>query len=192
MNWWKYRHWVSRSWPKRGRLIEFPKRYSIDKPIGWRHTGLARQVEQPDRTQGAHHRQRKRQHHRQRVHEALELRGQDHVDHEDREPHGHAELGEALAELLGPLQKEGARGQNLAIPLASYKSTDDVERQMAAIDRDRATDVITVTDEALEGLKFHACLPADVAHRLIHARLADPLAVKACLNEPIRFVRDSA
>ncbi|MCP4661646.1 MAG: ATP-dependent helicase, partial [bacterium] len=94
-----------------------------------------------------------------------------------------------LAALLGPpLHKEGARGENLAIPLASEASASDLERRLGLPGPDPAGGPMAVTEEALEGLKFHACLPRDLAGRVVAARLADPEGVRKCLEEPVRLV----
>ena len=98
----------------------------------------------------------------------------------------------ALAELLGPLRREDARAQNLAIPLASQATLSEIRQRLQSVDPEQPEVRIPVTDEALEGLKFHACLPRDLAHRVIEARLADPEGVRACLEEPIRFVMAEA
>ncbi len=94
----------------------------------------------------------------------------------------------ALAAHLGPLQREGARGHNLAITLDSSATASEIERRLEAVDPAQAAAGVPVSDEALEGLKFHACLPRALAVRTLTARFADPEAVEACLTEPIRSV----
>ncbi len=45
-----------------------------------------------------------------------------------------------------------------------------------------------VTDEAVESLKFSACLPPPLAARALRLRGADPAGGDACLREPLRHV----
>ena len=45
-----------------------------------------------------------------------------------------------------------------------------------------------IEEEAIEGLKFAACLPMEIAVHTLATRLRDSQAVKATLEEPVRFV----
>lgn len=40
--------------------------------------------------------------------------------------------------------------------------------------------------EALDGLKFSACVPRDLALEMLRTRLADPIAVEAILSVEVR------
>jgi len=93
-----------------------------------------------------------------------------------------------LAEALGPLHKAGTRGQNLTVPLWDHVRSEAVQQRLAQLDAHELVDSVVITDEALEGLKFASCLPPDIALRLLAARIADPEAVRACIEEAVRFV----
>lgn len=45
-----------------------------------------------------------------------------------------------------------------------------------------------MADDAVESLKFSACLPRALARRTLRERGADRAAVEACLREPMRQV----
>jgi ATP-dependent Lhr-like helicase len=45
-----------------------------------------------------------------------------------------------------------------------------------------------VSFKALEGLKFTACLPEELARRVLQVRMTDVPAVGKVLAEPVRFV----
>jgi ATP-dependent Lhr-like helicase len=56
----------------------------------------------------------------------------------------------------------------------------DVSRMRAAID-----------EQAIEGLKFSACLPHELALDMLQSRLGDPASIACILKQPMRFVRAS-
>nr|WP_291980663.1 DEAD/DEAH box helicase [Luteitalea sp.] len=78
---------------------------------------------------------------------------------------------------------------NLAIKIAGEPSDSAIMNAIHAI---RATDAETlvpdVAKKALEGLKFSACLPADLATRVLQQRMADVDGVKRILAEPVTLV----
>jgi ATP-dependent Lhr-like helicase len=47
---------------------------------------------------------------------------------------------------------------------------------------------VAIEEQALEGLKFSACLPRDLALDMLRTRLCDPLAAQDILKQPIRYV----
>jgi ATP-dependent Lhr-like helicase len=55
-------------------------------------------------------------------------------------------------------------------------------------DRDSVNMCPEVEEEAIEGLKFSACLPREMAVHLLGKRLQDPYAVRRTLRERVRFV----
>ena len=97
-----------------------------------------------------------------------------------------------LGECLGSLQKAGARGHNLAIPLEPNATLQDVERSLNEISSNRAVNQMPIIDEVVEGLKFSTCLPKSFTQRFIGARMADPRGVDECLNESVRYVTSAA
>jgi ATP-dependent Lhr-like helicase len=92
-----------------------------------------------------------------------------------------------LGELVGPLRAEASREENLSIRLQDGVGADDVRARLGT-EHEHADHPIPVADEALESLKFSACLPTHLAHGTLRARLSDPEAVAACLDDPIRDV----
>jgi ATP-dependent Lhr-like helicase len=61
-----------------------------------------------------------------------------------------------------------------------------------ALNKLRASEVqamsVAVEERALEGLKFSACLPRDLALDMLRTRLGDPPAVQAILEQPVHYV----
>jgi len=54
--------------------------------------------------------------------------------------------------------------------------------------RDTGTLLPAVSPEALEGMKFSACLPPALAVHVLGMRNRDPLAVEHILRMPVRLV----
>jgi hypothetical protein len=78
---------------------------------------------------------------------------------------------------------------NLAIKIAREPSDSAI---LSAIHTIRALDAETlvpeVTTKALEGLKFSACLPPELATRVLQRRMADSDAVRRVLSQPVQLV----
>lgn len=78
---------------------------------------------------------------------------------------------------------------NLAIKIAGESSDSAIANAIHAI---RALDaemlVPEVTAKALDGLKFSACLPTELARQVLQRRMADSGAVRRVLAEPVRLV----
>jgi len=95
----------------------------------------------------------------------------------------------ALATHLKARQGYAVAPNNLAIRMPSDRSGMELE---AAIRELRATPPETLLPEvsakALEGLKFSACLPGELAIRVLQMRMTDFPAVRNVLAEPARFV----
>ena len=93
-----------------------------------------------------------------------------------------------LADALGHLHKEGTRGQNLTVPLWDHVKWEDIQQRLAELDMDELLESVVITEEAIEGLKFANCLPIELSLKMLARRIGDPVAIKACVEEPIRFV----
>ena len=78
---------------------------------------------------------------------------------------------------------------NLALKIGSEPSDSAIVNAIHAIRAlDAETFVPEVTAKALEGLKFSACLPPELASRVLQRRMADGDAVRRVLAEPVRLV----
>jgi len=92
-----------------------------------------------------------------------------------------------LGELVKSLRADASREENLSIRLRDGVGVDDLRARIRAADAEN-NHPMPVIDEALESLKFGACLPAHLVQQTLRVRLSDPDAVAACLEEPIRDV----
>lgn len=90
------------------------------------------------------------------------------------------------AELVGVARQDG-RLQNLDIPLESTVAASEVEARIVAL-RDAPPALPPVSDDAIAGLKFSRCLPADLAVKLLQGRLLDTDGWQASTGEPLRIV----
>lgn len=88
---------------------------------------------------------------------------------------------------LGEVARQDSRLQNLELPLESGLASSDVERHIAAL-RGGRQPLPPVSEDAIEGLKFSRCLPRRVATTLLAARLGDPKACEAALDDQVRLV----
>ena len=93
-----------------------------------------------------------------------------------------------LGELIGGLRPDASREENLSIRLVDGTGIEDLKRQLDHVAVEAKERVFPITDEALESLKFSACLPRELANRTLQKRGADPEAVAKCLREPIRDI----
>jgi len=93
-----------------------------------------------------------------------------------------------LGELIGSLRPEASREENLSIRLLEGTGADDLKKQLDQVGVEAKESIFPVTDDALESLKFSACLPRELANRTLQERGCDPEAVGACLREPIRDI----
>jgi ATP-dependent helicase Lhr and Lhr-like helicase len=78
---------------------------------------------------------------------------------------------------------------NLSIRLGDKRSTVDIEAAVRAL-RDVSAETLwpEVSAKALEGLKFSACLPPDLATRVLQTRMTDFPGIRKVLSEPVRFI----
>ena len=92
----------------------------------------------------------------------------------------------ALGELLGPLRRQTSREGNLSIRLRDRTGVEEVRRRLARVDTAAWEPAVPVADDAVDALKFSACLPRAIAVRTLRARSADGAAARTCAAEPIR------
>jgi ATP-dependent Lhr-like helicase len=97
----------------------------------------------------------------------------------------------ANASLAAGLKAKGisATPNNLAIRFPDAPSGADLSAAIRAV-REMPPDALLpeVSQKAIEGLKFNACLPPALATRVLHARMADWEAVHAVLGERCQLV----
>ena len=93
-----------------------------------------------------------------------------------------------LGELIGTHRLPTAREENLSIRLQDGTGAEDLKGRLDQVDAEAQEAVFPVTDEAVEALKFSACLPRELAERTLRARNSDRPAVRTCLREQIRQV----
>jgi ATP-dependent Lhr-like helicase len=95
----------------------------------------------------------------------------------------------AIAARLTEEHRYAVAPNNLAIKIGGEPSDSAIVNAIQAI---RALDaeklVPNVTTKALEGLKFSACLPPDLATRVLQLRMTDSDAVRRVLAEPAQLV----
>ena len=95
----------------------------------------------------------------------------------------------AIASRLKAEHRYAVAPNNLAIKIAGEPSDKAIINAIHAIRAlDAETLVPEVTTKALEGLKFSACLPPELASRVLQRRMADSDAVRRVLAEPARLV----
>jgi ATP-dependent helicase Lhr and Lhr-like helicase len=95
----------------------------------------------------------------------------------------------ALAAHLKSAHQIPAVANNLSIRLGDHAPTDRVETALRGLRSVPAEDLVPdVSVKATEGLKFNACLPMDLATRVLQMRTADYPAVRRVVAEPVRFI----
>ena len=102
---------------------------------------------------------------------------------------GGLDANAAVATQLEAVHQIAAVPNNLSIRLTDRSSTDGLEAVLRAVCATPAEECLPeVSAKALEGLKFNACLPADLAARVLQMRMTDFPGVRKILAEPTRFV----
>ena len=94
----------------------------------------------------------------------------------------------ALGELIGTLRLPTAREDSLSIRLRDGVGAEELKRRLDAVKAETTAGAFPVTDDAVDSLKFSACLPRKLADRTLRERSSDPDAVRTCLHEPMRQV----
>ena len=93
-----------------------------------------------------------------------------------------------LGELIGTHRLPTAREENLSIRLKDGTGAEDLKGRLDQVDAEANDAVFPITDDAVDSLKFSACLPRGLAVRTLRERNSDRPAVRTCLREPIRQV----
>ncbi len=97
-----------------------------------------------------------------------------------------------LAQRLSGLTSSNVKAGNLALEFESRISLDGIEAAMAIVRRSEADGVRPVVDEGVvDGLKFSACLPTDMAMEMLGDRLADVFGAKKVLDQRVRFINSA-
>ena len=94
-----------------------------------------------------------------------------------------------LGNVIGTLRLPTTREDNLSIRLRDGVGVEELRRRLDAATVEATQGALPVTDEAVDSLKFSACLPRELAARTLRVRGSDPSAVHSCLQEPIRQVK---
>lgn len=95
----------------------------------------------------------------------------------------------AIASRLKTERGYAVAPNNLSIKIAGERSDSAIVNAIHTIRAlDAETFVPEVTQKALEGLKFSACLPPELASRVLQRRMADSDAVRRVLAEPAQLV----
>lgn len=94
-----------------------------------------------------------------------------------------------LGNVIGTLRLPTTREDNLSIRLRDGVGVEELRRRLDAATVEATQGALPVTDEAVDSLKFSACLPRELAARTLRVRGSDPGAVHSCLQEPIRQVK---
>lgn len=95
----------------------------------------------------------------------------------------------ALAAHLKSAHQIPALANNLSVRLGEHASTEDLEAALRGLRSTPAETLVPdVSAKAIEGLKFNACLPMDLATRVLQMRTTDEPAVRRVLAESVRFV----
>jgi ATP-dependent Lhr-like helicase len=94
-----------------------------------------------------------------------------------------------LAQVLSGLTSSKVKVGNLALEFESRLTLDDIEGEMTILRLSELDAVRLVVDESVvDGLKFSACLPTEMALEMMGERLADVSGAKQVLNQPVRFI----
>ena len=93
-----------------------------------------------------------------------------------------------LGELIGTLRFPTTRADNLSIRLRDGVTVEELKRRLDDVPTDAEDGAFPVTDDAVDSLKFSACLPRELAVRTLRERGSDREAVRTCLHEPMRQI----
>jgi hypothetical protein len=94
-----------------------------------------------------------------------------------------------LAHELAQATHRHIRYDSLSVTFEPPISFNTLEQALAELRTQDVNLLRPIVDErAIEGLKFSACLPHDLALDMLRARLCDPAATSSALHSPLRFV----
>jgi ATP-dependent Lhr-like helicase len=98
---------------------------------------------------------------------------------------GNASLAPALADA----SHSRVTPDSFAIRFEQRVSLSDVERAIAEVRSKNPAELLPAVDEeAIDGLKFAECLPAELALHAMQQRLWDRAAVESVISRPVRIV----
>src|SRR5262249_3277168 len=94
-----------------------------------------------------------------------------------------------LAAALSQAMEHRATYDSFTVSCEAYVSRHTIERALSTLRAHEVTATsVAVEEHAIEGLKFSACLPRDLARDMLQTRLCDPTAVQHILEQPVRCV----
>ena len=94
-----------------------------------------------------------------------------------------------LAQVLSGLTSSKVRVGNLALEFECRLTLEDIEGDVTILRLSELDAVRLVVDESVvDGLKFSACLPTEMALEMLGERLADVSGAKQVLNQPVRLI----
>ena len=103
--------------------------------------------------------------------------------------HGGIRVNATLAQQLMERMNVGVRPDSFRLRIGSPVNLDDVEAAIESIRQQSVDEMNPAIDEAaVEGLKFSACLPPQMATEVLSRRLQDVAATSTILGQPVRFV----
>ncbi|MEZ6036553.1 MAG: DEAD/DEAH box helicase [Planctomycetota bacterium] len=91
-----------------------------------------------------------------------------------------------LAEALGDLVAAPQVRDNLALPLVRGTDAGQLRKRLSEVAATTGTG--ESSERAIQGLKFHQCLPEEMAAKLMRARASDERAWRAVVSEPLRAI----
>lgn len=100
-----------------------------------------------------------------------------------------SQVNAALASQLSRLTRSEVRCDSFMLTFQSSLAFEDIKTAVSTVVRQNADDMYpAVEEEALEGLKFSECLPAELAIQMLAHRLQDRNATRELLQQPVRYV----
>ncbi len=100
-----------------------------------------------------------------------------------------SQVNAALAGQLSHLTRSEVRCDSFMLTFQSSLAFEDIKTAVSTVARQNADDMYpAVEEEALEGLKFSECLPAELAIQMLAHRLQDRNATRELLQQPVRYV----
>ena len=93
-----------------------------------------------------------------------------------------------LGELTGPLRLSASREDNLSIRLQDGVSIEELRRRLDDLPGDATADILPISADVPDSLKFSSCLPDELALRTVRRRGVDVRGVRTCLHESIRHI----
>jgi ATP-dependent Lhr-like helicase len=99
----------------------------------------------------------------------------------------------ANSAMVGYLRERGVHAgsaDNLSIRLESEEDVGRLREVVQAAPPNEIAEIRSpVSQDAIDGLKFSACLPPEMARHVLETRLTDGPGIRAALSQPVRSVR---